>query len=159
MADFGLTTFEKDGKLKAVDNACKAVGNGETAIGIKCKNGVVLCVEKKLSSPQVDETSFQRIHTIDDHVGCTYAGLTGDARVLIKMARKICSEYWLNYGSQILMSSLNRETASLVHDATSSGGVRPYGCSLLFAGVTDGKPVLTEIMPSGAFYGKFLLAK
>jgi len=105
MTDFSLTTFDERGELKPVKNAMQAVANGETAIGIKCKNGVVLCVEKKLSSPLIDESSFQRIHLVDDHVGCTYAGLTGDARVLIKKARKLASTNHLTYGNNILMSS------------------------------------------------------
>jgi len=34
------------------------VARGDTAIGVKAKNGVVLAVEKKLSSILVDEESF-----------------------------------------------------------------------------------------------------
>lgn len=133
----------------------KAVGNGETAIGIKCKNGVILAVEKRLSSPLIDETSVQKIQQIANHVGATYAGLSGDYRVLLKHARKLNMNYSLTYGEPILMSNLTRNTAQTVQEYTQSGGVRPFGISLLLAGVDNGRPQLFQIDPSGAFYGIF----
>ena len=105
MGDFSLTTFSSKGKLKSIENALKAVSNGETAIGIKCKNGVILAVEKKLSSPLIDETCFEKIHKIARHVGTTYAGLTGDNRLLLQKSRKTSMEYNLTYGEPILMSN------------------------------------------------------
>jgi 20S proteasome alpha/beta subunit len=47
MGDFSLTTFTSEGKLKQIEHALKAVSNGETAIGIRCKNGVIIAVEKR----------------------------------------------------------------------------------------------------------------
>ena len=47
MADFSLTTFSSKGTLKQIEHAMKAVDKGETAVGIKCKDGVVLAVKKK----------------------------------------------------------------------------------------------------------------
>jgi 20S proteasome subunit alpha 2 len=54
MADFSLTTFASKGKLPQIENALAAVAKGETSLGIKAKNGVVIVTEKKLSSSLMD---------------------------------------------------------------------------------------------------------
>lgn len=61
---------------------------GETTIGIKAKNGVVLVTEKKLSSILIDEESYSKIQNISNHIGAIYSGLSPDYRVLLQQARK-----------------------------------------------------------------------
>lgn len=124
MGDFSLTTFTSEGKLKQIEHALKAVSNGETAIGIRCKNGVIIAVEKRQSSPLIDENSVSKIQLVADHVGTTYAGPSGDYRVLLKAARKNAMEFGLSYGTPILMSNLTRNTAQTVQNYTVGGGVR-----------------------------------
>lgn len=150
--NFSLTTFNSKGRLEQIENAMKAVANGETAIGIRCKNGVVLAVEKRLASPLIDETSFKKIQLISEHIGSTYAGLSGDYRVLLQKARKHTMKYELSYNEPILLTNLCRNVAQTVQEYTQSGGVRPFGISVLVAGMTDSKPKLFQIDPSGAFY-------
>jgi hypothetical protein len=50
MTDYSLTTFGESGELTQVRHAFTAVGNGETVIGIRAKNGIVIAAEKKLAS-------------------------------------------------------------------------------------------------------------
>lgn len=47
----------------------KAVENGGTAIGIRCKDGVVLALEKLVSSKLLKKDANKRIATIDRHMG------------------------------------------------------------------------------------------
>lgn len=47
----------------------KAVENGGTAIGIRCKDGVVLAVEKIITSKLLKQGANKRIATADRHVG------------------------------------------------------------------------------------------
>lgn len=47
----------------------KAVENGGTSIGIRCKDGVVLAVEKVISSKLLKPGANKRIATIDRHIG------------------------------------------------------------------------------------------
>ncbi|CAN0843317.1 Proteasome subunit alpha type-2-B [Linum grandiflorum] len=54
---FSLTTFSPSGKLVQIEHALTAVGSGQTALGIKAANGVVIATEKKLPSILVDEAS------------------------------------------------------------------------------------------------------
>jgi 20S proteasome subunit alpha 2 len=61
MSDYSLTTFGSGGELTQVRYALTAVGNGETCLGIRAKNGVVIACEKKLATPLIDETSIHKI--------------------------------------------------------------------------------------------------
>lgn len=40
-----------------------------------------------------------------------------------------------------------------MQEFTQSGGVRPFGVSILFAGFDDDGPQLYQIDPSGAYFG------
>lgn len=60
---------------------------GSTAIGIQSKDGVVLAVEKRLTSPLMVSTSVEKLFEIDSHVGCAVSGLTADAKMLVEHAR------------------------------------------------------------------------
>ncbi|KAG6522426.1 hypothetical protein ZIOFF_019566 [Zingiber officinale] len=55
---FSLTTFSPSGKLVQIEHALMAVGSGQTSLGIKAANGVVIATEKKLPSILVDEASW-----------------------------------------------------------------------------------------------------
>ena len=48
MSDYSVTTFGESGELTQVRNALTAVGRGETTVGIRAKNGIVIAAEKKL---------------------------------------------------------------------------------------------------------------
>lgn len=52
-----------------MEYAAKAVENGGTAIGIRCKDGVVLAVEKIITSKLLKPGANKRIATVDRHVG------------------------------------------------------------------------------------------
>lgn len=47
----------------------KAVENGGTSIGIRCKDGVVLAVEKVITSKLLKPGANKRIATVDRHLG------------------------------------------------------------------------------------------
>ena len=150
--EFSLTTFNSKGKLKQIENALKAVANGQTSIGIRYKNGVVLAVEKNIKSILVDEKSVQKIQKIANHVGATYSGLFGDFRVLLQSARKQNMKYTLTYEEPILLGNLSRETAKIFQEFTQSGGVRPFGISILMAGIDYDGPQLYQLDPSGVYH-------
>ena len=78
MSDYSLTTFGSSGELTQVRYALTAVGNGETSIGIRAKNGVVIAAEKKLPSILIDETSLHKVDKLSEYLGVTYSGLGPD---------------------------------------------------------------------------------
>ncbi|KAM0244587.1 hypothetical protein ACHAQJ_010747, partial [Trichoderma viride] len=61
--------FSPDGRNFQVEYAVKAVENGGTSIGIRCKDGVVLAVEKIVASKLQKPNANKRIASIDSHVG------------------------------------------------------------------------------------------
>ncbi|KAI2654175.1 Proteasome subunit alpha type-3 [Labeo rohita] len=67
--DLSASTFSPDGRVFQVEYAMKAVENSSTAIGIRCKDGVVFGVEKLVLSKLYEEGSNKRIFNIDRHVG------------------------------------------------------------------------------------------
>ncbi|EGC46671.1 proteasome subunit alpha [Histoplasma capsulatum var. duboisii H88] len=149
MADrysFSLTTFSPSGKLVQIEYALNAVNQGVTALGIKATNGVVLATEKKSSSPLIDPPSLSKVSLITPDIGMVYSGMGPDYRVLVDKARKTShTGYKRIYNEYPPTRILVQDVARVVQEATQSGGVRPYGVSLLIAGWDDGvEPTIAE---------------
>lgn len=149
---FSLTTFSPSGRLVQIEYALQAVTAGATALGIKAKNGIVLATEKRLPSTLMDESTIQKVVMITKSIGMVYAGMGPDSRVLVKKARKAAQTYYQTYQESIPVNQLVREVASVMQEFTQSGGVRPFGVSLLVAGFDEEGPQLCQIDPSGSYY-------
>lgn len=149
---FSLTTFSPSGKLAQIEYALAAVQAGGTSIGIKAFNGVVLVTEKKLPTTLIDPNSFQKMSKISENIGLTYSGMGPDSRVLIKEGQKKAQDYFATYKDHIPIGELVKELASTMQEYTQSGGVRPFGISLLIAGVDHLGPHLYQVDPSGSFW-------
>ena len=52
-----------------VEYAIEAIKLGSTAIGIQTSEGVVLAVEKRITSPLMEPDSIEKIVEIDSHIG------------------------------------------------------------------------------------------
>ena len=151
--NFSLTTFSNDGGLDQVNYAITAANNGETSLGLKTKDGVILAVEKNLQSILIDETSFTKISNLSKYIGCTYSGLGPDYKVLLKKARKEFQQYKLKFIDDLMpVHSLSKEIANVMQEYTQSGGVRPFGVCLLMAGYDRNGHHLYQVDPSGAYY-------
>eukprot|EP00249_Psilotum_nudum_P006699 c19985_g1_i3 orf=111-818(+) len=149
---FSLTTFSPSGKLAQIEYALMAVGAGQTSLGIRASNGVVIATEKKLPSTLVDETSVHKIQLMTPNIGVTYSGMGPDSRVLVRKSRKQAQQYFRMYKEHIPVLQLVRETASIMQEFTQSGGVRPFGVSLLVAGFDDNGAHLYQVDPSGSYF-------
>jgi len=153
MADrysFSLTTFSPSGKLVQIEYALNAVNQGVTALGIKATNGVVLATEKKSSSPLIDPPSLSKVSLITPDIGMVYSGMGPAYRVLVDKTRKAShTNYKRIYNEYPPTRILVQDVARVVQEATQSGGVRPYGVSLLIAGWDDGVEPDTEEAKEG----------
>ena len=67
--DRGVNTFSPEGRIFQVEYAIEAIKLGSTAIGIQTSEGVVLAVEKRITSPLIEPKSIEKIFEIDKHVG------------------------------------------------------------------------------------------
>src|SRR5207245_10422405 len=81
--DRAITVFSPDGRLFQVEYARVAVTRGNTTVGLKFKDGIVLMADKKIGSRLVETSSIEKIFQIDEHVGAATYGLVADARVLV----------------------------------------------------------------------------
>ena len=156
--DRAITIFSPDGRLFQVEYAMEAVRKGFTTLGLKCPEGVVLIAEKRKLFPLIDFNSIEKIFKIDEHIGITYAGIPSDARVLIDRARTQAQINRLLYDEPIDVEVLTRRISDLMQLYTQHGGVRPFGVSLLIAGVDGNGPRLFMTEPSGAYAGYYARA-
>ncbi len=147
--DRAITVFSPDGRLFQVEYAREAVKRGSTALGIKFKDGVVLISEKRPRSKLVEQNSLEKIQLIDDSVGCVTSGLGADARVLIDFARIVTQQEKVSYGALVNIENLVKKVADQMQQYTQYGGVRPYGVSIIFAGVDQVGARLFDSDPSG----------
>ena len=138
-------TLRHDLCLKCSFTTCYSF-SGSTSLAIKATNGVVLATEKKMSTPLMDSSSVQKISALDDHIGMVYAGMGPDARVLVNSGRKQCQSYRQTYKEPIPVGQLVRHIASVMQEFTQSGGVRPFGISLLVAGQDATGPHLYQVL-------------
>ena len=97
MSDYSLTTFGASGELTQVRYALTAVGNGETCLGIRAKNGIVIACEKKLNSVLVDENSLHKVEKVAPYIGATYSGIGPDFLAVLQKMRKDCQIYHSRY--------------------------------------------------------------
>lgn len=142
--------FSPDGRLFQVEYAREAVKKGSTTIGIKYDKGVMLIVDRKVTSRLLEPKSTEKIHEIDDYIGCATSGLVADARILVDEARKEAQVHRVNFGENIGVEMLVKKVCDHEQNFTQYGGVRPFGTALLVAGTDDMGAHLFETDPSGA---------
>lgn len=157
--DRGVNTFSPEGRLFQVEYAIEAIKLGSTAVGIKVDEGVVLVVEKRVTSPLLEPKSIEKVAEIDEHIGCAMSGLTADARTLIDHARVETQQHRFTYNEPMPVESCTQSLCDLAlqfgendDDGGGGGGMsRPFGVALLVAGHDDDGPVLFHTDPSGTF--------
>jgi 20S proteasome subunit alpha 5 len=151
-----VNTFSPEGRLFQVEYAIEAIKLGSTAIGIQTADGVVLAVEKRVTSPLIVPSSIEKIMEIDVHIGCAMSGLIADSRTLIDRARVEAQNHWFTYNQKMRVESLTQAVSNLAlqfgdDDADPAAMSRPFGVALLFAGVDENGPQLFHMDPSGTF--------
>jgi proteasome alpha subunit len=150
--DRAITVFSPDGRLLQVEYARKTVSQGTTAIGVVCKNGVVLVADKRIIEKLVVAESVEKVHQVDKHIGATMSGLISDGRILIQRAQSKAQNHKIMYDEPIDTISLVKDISDQKQMFTQYAGARPYGVALLIAGVdtTGSRLFMTE--PSGIYF-------
>ncbi|KAF1878690.1 hypothetical protein Lal_00047361 [Lupinus albus] len=153
--DRGVNTFSPEGRLFQVEYAIEAIKLGSTAIGLKTKEGVVLAVEKRITSPLLEPSSVEKIMEIDDHIGCAMSGLIADARTLVEHARVETQNHRFSFGEPMTVESTTQALCDLAlrfGEGDEESMSRPFGVSLLIAGHDENGPSLYYTDPSGTFW-------
>lgn len=150
--DRAITMFSPDGRLLQVEYAKRTVRLGNTAIGIVCKDGVILVTDKRLIDKLVVPDAIEKIFKIDDHIMSTAAGILSDARVLVERAQVKAQQHRVEYDDPIDNLAVVKDMCNLKQLCTQSGGLRPFGVSLLVAGIDSKGISLFETDPTGLYY-------
>ena len=150
--DRAITMFSPDGRLLQVEYAKKTVRQGSTAIGIVCKDGVLLITDKRIVDSLVVPEAVEKFFEIDEHISATASGILSDARVLVERAQLRAQQHRVTYDSPVDVLSIVKDIANLKQICTQSGGLRPFGVSLLIAGVDESGAKLFETDPTGIFF-------
>jgi proteasome alpha subunit len=156
--DRAITIFSPDGSLYQVDYAFEAVRRGWTSIGIKTNSGVAIIVEKKKVTPLLDIQEVEKIFMLDEHIGCSFAGLASDGRILVEYARSSALQHRLIYDEPISIEYLTKLISDVKQAYTQHGGVRPFGVAMIIAGVDKKVPKLLMTEPSGQFMPYYAVA-
>ena len=87
---------------------------------------------------------------IDDHVGCVLSGLVADARTLVDHSRVESQNHRFTYDEPMTIKSIAQGTSDMAINFGEGDGskqkpmARPYGVSLLIAGVDEYGPALYQ---------------
>ena len=147
--DREITTFAEDGRLLQVEYGVEASRRGSTMVALRTADGICWVV------PQ---SSFGKVHRIDDHLWLLTAGLSGDARILADALRNTCQKHRLAYGEAPTTKQMAQVAGVAQHQLTYTAGARPLGCTAMVLGIDApfddsgrqlGKPSLYQTDPGG----------
>jgi len=151
--DAAITIFSPEGRLYQVEYALELVKRGAPIVGVYSTEGVVLAADETPESILEDPGTFKKIFQFDDHVGAAIAGLSSDARVLMSQGRVFCQSNRLLYDEPADIDALISTLSGRIQVYTQHGGIRPFGVSLIVAGVDSTGAKLLTTDPSGSYRG------
>lgn len=142
-----------------MEYAIEAVKLGSTAVGIQSREGVILAIEKRLTSPLLEPSSVEKIMEIDTHIGAAVSGLIGDARTLVDHARIEAQNHRFSFNEPVGVEALTQSVCDMAlgfGEGRKKGETkmsRPFGVALLTAGLDPKKGAqLFFSDPSGTYF-------
>jgi len=136
--DRTATMFSPEGTIIQVEYAEKTIRLGSSSIGMVCSDGVFIIADKRVKDKLVIKKSARKVQEIDSHIISSAAGIVSDARVLIERAQVLAQQHRVTYDSPIEPESIIKEISNMKQQFTQYGGARPFGVSLMIAGINKG---------------------
>ena len=140
--DRTATMFSPDGHLLQVEYAEKTVRLGSSSIGMVCSDGVFIIADKRIEDKLIVKESASKVYEIDSHIIASSAGILSDARILVEKAQILAQQHRITYDSEIEPELIIKEIANMKQQFTQYGGARPFGVSMMLAGLNGKKPQL-----------------
>jgi proteasome alpha subunit len=140
--DRTATMFSPQGHLLQVEYAEKTVRLGSASIGMVCEDGVFILADMRVEDKLICQESASKIYEIDEHIICSIAGIVSDARVLVDRAQVLAQQNRITYDSPIEPELIIKDISNIKQQFTQYGGARPFGVSLMIAGISNSKPKL-----------------
>ncbi len=120
---------------------------GATSVGIKCKDGVVLGSDRRVTfGYTVINKSTQKVFKINEYIGLACYGLVGDFQILVKILTAQSNLYELETGERISTNSL----AKLISNYLYSRKLMPLYNNLVVAGIDKDGPKLYTLDALGS---------
>ena len=89
-----------------MEYAIEAIKLGSTALAIQTKFGIVLAVEKRVTSPLMEPSSMDKIMEIDAHCAAAVSGLTADAKTMVEHGRVESQNHYFTFNEPMPVESL-----------------------------------------------------
>jgi proteasome alpha subunit len=156
--DRTATMFSPEGHLLQVEYAEKAVRLGSSSLGVVCNDGVFILADKRIEDSLIVPSSANKIYEIDAHVISSVAGIISDARVLIERAQVLAQQHRLTYDSPIEPELIIKEISNIKQQFSQYGGARPFGVSLMIAGLNREHPELYSSDVTGNYLSYYATA-
>ena len=153
--DRTATMFSPEGHLLQVEYAEKTVRLGSTSIGLVCNDGVLIVADKRVNDKLIVSKTASKIYEVDDNIVASAAGIASDARMLMEKAQLTAQKHRVTYDSPIEPEVIIRELSNTKQMFTQYGGARPYGVSIMLAGINSGKPELYTSDVTGNYNAYF----
>jgi len=153
--DRTATMFSPEGHLLQVEYAEKTVRLGSSSIGMVCSDGVFILADKRNEDTLVVPSSAQKVYEIDTHIIGSVAGIISDARVLIDKVQVLAQQHRVTYDSPIEPEIVIKEISNTKQQFTQYGGARPFGVSVMIAGLQDNRGRLYTSDITGNYYEYF----
>ncbi len=153
--DRTATMFSPDGHLLQVEYAEKTVRLGSSSIGMSCTDGVFILADKRIEDKLIVRESATKVSEIDSHIIASSAGILSDARVLIERAQVLSQQHRVTYDSAIEPELIIKEIANTKQQFTQYGGARPFGVSMMVAGVNENRPQLFVSDITGNYFSYY----
>jgi len=150
--DRTATMFSPEGTILQVEYAQKTVRLGSSSIGMVCADGVFLIADKRMKDKLVIQKSANKVYEIDSHIIASAAGIVSDARVLIERGQLVAQQHRITYDSPIEPELIIKEMSTIKQQFTQYGGARPFGVSLMIAGIRSKKPELYTSDITGNYF-------
>lgn len=153
--DRTATMFSPEGTILQVEYANKSVRLGSASIGMVCSDGIFILADRRVKDKLVVQQSANKIYEIDSHIIASAAGITSDARVLIERAQVLAQQHRITYDSPIEPELIIKEICNIKQQFTQFGGARPFGVSMMLAGIKDKKPELYTSEATGNYFSYY----
>jgi len=129
--DYSVVQFSPEGRVYQIEYAEKAADKGDTSIGIKCIDGLVIGLANTVTSKLLKKDSNPKLLPISQYGALAVSGIQADGRALANESKDIVRDYERQYGTQIPNQILAHRIAGQVHNSTIYGNVRPFGCTAI----------------------------
>jgi proteasome alpha subunit len=156
--DRSATMFSPNGHLLQAEYAEQTVRLGSASMGMTCSDGVFILADKRTEDKLITPKSSSKIYEIDEHIIASVAGIVSDGRILVERSQLLAQQHRVTYDSPIEPELIIKEIANLKQQFTQYGGARPFGVSLMVAGINSKNPELFTSDVTGNYFSYYATA-